>query len=148
MPFRKIGLGLEKTINLWVDIRRVNRNLKFVVEDINLSLLTAYLLKQNWKAKLNLVVITKDSKNQKRELKAAREYMDKLITLARIPRDAQVQYVFGRMGEVAEEVPRADLNILSLKADKIDLELIRKQSDVFETSLLYTLDSGHENALA
>ena len=148
VPFRKIGLGLEKTINLWLDIRRVDRDLKFSVEDINLSLLTAYLLKQNWRAKLNLVVKTKRSKDQPKELGAAQEYIDKLITLARIPRDAQVHFVHGTLAETVEVVPRADLNIINLTADKIDLATIRKQSEVFETSLLYTMDSGSENALA
>lgn len=148
VPFRKIGLGLEKSINLWLDIRQVDRDLKFVVEDINLSLLTAYLLKQNWKAKLNIVVTIKNSKNQAREQASADAYMEKLITLARIPENAQVHFVYGSFTDMVDEVPRADLNIFSLKANSIDLAQVRKQSDLFETSLLYTLDSGHENALA
>ena len=148
VPFRKIGLGLEKTINLWLDIRRTDRDLKFVVEDFNLGLLTAYLLKRNWRARLNLVVMVKKSKDQEKEMASALEYMAKLITLARIPRDAQVHYVYGSFADLIDDVPRADLNILTLKPDAINLEVVRKQSDLFETSLLYTLDSGSENALA
>ena len=148
VPFRKIGLGLEKSINLWIDIRRVNRDLKYAVDDINLSLLTAYLLKRNWRSKLNLVVMMKQSKNQEKEMASAKEYMSKLVTLARIPQDTQLHYVHGSFKDLVDDVPRADLNILSLKAEQINLEQVRKQSDLFETSLLYTLDSGHENALA
>ena len=148
VPFRKIGLGLEKTINLWLDIRRVDRDLKFAVKDINLGLLTAYLLKRNWGAKLNLIVRVKNSKNQEAEMASAQEYMEKLIIPARIPRDAQVHYVHGSFADTVEETPRADLNILTLLVSDIDIEVIRKQSEIFETSLLYTIDSGSENALA
>lgn len=148
VPFRKIGLGLEKTINLWLDIRQVDRDLKFAVQDINLSLLTAFLLKRNWKAKLNLVVTIKQSKHQAKELDSAHEYIEKLITLARMPEDVQLFFVHGNFADTVEDVPRADLNILNLKADGIDLAQVRKQSEIFETSLLYTLDSGDENALA
>ncbi|MEO0877385.1 MAG: hypothetical protein AAFY48_22530, partial [Bacteroidota bacterium] len=148
VPFRKIGLGLEKSINLWLDIRRANRDLKYAVDDINLSLLTAYLLQRNWRSKLNLVVMVKQSKNQEKEMESARAYMQKLVTLARIPQDTQLHYVHGNFKDLVDEVPRADLNILNLKADQIKLEQVRKQSDMFETSLLYTLDSGYENALA
>lgn len=59
-----------------------------------------------------------------------------------------MHFVHGSLTETVELVPRADLNILSLAAGKIDLATIRKEASVFETSLLYTLDSGSENALA
>lgn len=148
VPYKKIGLGLEKTINLWLDLRGPRRELKFKVDDINIGLLTAYLLKRNWNARLNIIAIIKDSKNARGEKLWARHYMAKLLVLARMPRDTEVYYVKGRFKQAVDEMPRADLNILVLKPDQIDLTKIRTQSETFETSLLYTLDSGIENALA
>jgi len=74
--------------------------------------------------------------------------MQKLIILARIPRDSNVLFVNPNLDQALEDLPRADLNILTLRADKIDMQKIRAQLSVFETSTLYTLDSGLENALA
>ena len=148
VPYQKVGLGLEKTINLWIDLRKVNRDIKFKVENINIGLLTAYLLKRNWRAKLNIIAIIKDSKNPGSEKYSAQVYMEKLMILARMPKDAQIHYVKDKFNQAVEDMPRADLNILTLEPEKIDIANIRKQSAVFETSALYTLDSGAENALA
>lgn len=71
-----------------------------------------------------------------------------MLTLSRMPQDAQIHYVKGDFTQAVEDMPRADLNILTLQFDTIDITKIRKQSDIFETSCLYTLDSGAENALA
>jgi hypothetical protein len=59
-----------------------------------------------------------------------------------------VLYVKPDLDQALEELPRADLNILTLQADKIDMVKIRAELASFETSTLYTLDSGLENALA
>jgi solute carrier family 12 sodium/potassium/chloride transporter 2 len=147
VPFRKIGLGLEKTINLWLDIRKVNREIQFKVDDINIAILTAYLLKRNWEGKLNIIVITKAARDMEKEMASARKYVTKLMTLSRIPHTA-IHYVHGSFIQAVEDMPRADLNILPFKAQDIDLTKVRKQSRIFETSLLYTMDGGGENALA
>lgn len=148
VPFRKVGLGLEKTINLWIDIREVDRDLKFRVDNINLGLLTAYLLKINWHAKMNIIILINTTENQEEEEKAAQKYMERLITLSRMPSDAINLYYEGDIQAVVDDVPYADLNILTLESDKIDIELIRQQGEGLETSCLYTIDSGSENALA
>ena len=148
IPFKKVGLGLEKTINLWIDIRKVNRDLKYKVEGINLGLLTAYLLKRNWNARLNIIAIIKEAKNPGGEKVSAQTFMQKLITLARIPKDTQIHYVKGDFAQAIEDMPYADLNILTLQDTQIDINKIRKESEIFETSCLYTIDSGMENALA
>ena len=148
IPFRKVGLGLEKTINLWIDIRKINRDVKFKVVDFNLGLLTAYLLKRNWKARLNIITIMKDSKNPGGEKVSAKAFMNKLMTLSRMPKDTQIHYVKGDMAQAISNMPYADLNILALRSDVVDMKKIRQQSETFETSILYTIDSGMENALA
>ena len=148
VPFRKIGLGLEKTVNLWLDIRKVDREIQFKVDDINISLLTAYLLQRNWRGKLNIIAITKAAKDLETEMAAAKVYMEKLMRLARMPKSTRLFYVSGSFIQAVDEMPRADLNILPFQPNDIDLTKVRKQSNIFETSLLYTLDGGGENALA
>jgi len=148
VPFRKVGLGLEKTINLWIDLREVDRDLKYSVDGFNIGLLTAYLLKRNWKAKLNIIAITREDDNPKNGELSTQRYMDKLMILARMPKDANVYFVEEDLSKPNDEVPRGDLNILSLKPGKIDINKIREQSEAYETSILYTMDSGRENALA
>ena len=146
MPYKKVGLGLEKTINLWLDLRETDRDLTFKVENFNLGLLTAYLLKRNWKGRLNLLVIVRDEEMS--DLAPAGDFMAKLLTLARLPKDKKVLYLTARTENHLDEIPHADLNIFTLRPDQVNIGEIRNQIDLLETSCLFTLDSGMENALA
>ena len=145
-PYRKVGLGLEKSINLWLDIRQVPRQFKYKVEYFNIGILTAFLLKRNWKSKLNIITLLHNDTPV--ELYDAQAFMEHLLVLARLPYDTNVIYKSGSFEDIVEEVPRADLNILPMIEDSIDMEAIRQRLDIFETSCLYTMDSGQENALA
>ena len=148
LPYRKVGLGLEKTINLWIDLREVSRDLKYKVDGFNIALLTAYLLKRNWGAKLNIFAIIREEMDAEKEKHSAKRYMAKLMVLARMPRDTKVHFVVDDLSTAFEDVSRGDLNIVSLQPGKIDIAKIREQSETFETSILCTMDSGAENALA
>ena len=53
---------MEKTISLWIDLPKINRDVKFKVEDFSMGLLMAYLLKKNGKARLKMIAIMKDRK--------------------------------------------------------------------------------------
>lgn len=124
-PYRKVGLGLEKSINLWLDIKEVPRQLKFKVADFNIGLLTAFLLKRNWKAKLNLIVLIKDKTEL--ELYEAQAFIDHLLVLSRLPEDVNVIYNCHSFEQVIDEVPRADLNILPILTNSIDMQEVRQQ---------------------
>ncbi len=146
MPYKKVGLGLEKTINLWLDIRETDRELSYKVEYFNLGLLTAYLLKRNWNGRLNLVVIVREE--EMNDLSEARDFIDKLLTLARLTKNKRIQYLTISIEQHLDEIPHADLNILTLRPEQVNVGEIRKKIDLLETSCLFTLDSGMENALA
>ena len=147
IPYRKVGLGLEKTINLWLDIRNAKRDLKFKVEDINIGLLTSYLLQRNWGAKLNIITIIKNSKHPGAEKASAVRFMNKLLGLARITRQVEVHYVWGDFEKCLELVPYADLNVFATPPEKLDIAVFRKRTDILEASCLIALDGGGENAL-
>jgi len=145
-PYRKVGLGLEKSINLWIDLRQVPRQLKFKIAHFNIAILTAFLLKRNWNAKLNIVVLLQNDTEV--ELYDAQAFMEQLLILARMPMDTHLLYRHGTFDQIVEDVPRADLNILPILEETIDMTQVRERLDTFETSCLYTMDSGLENALA
>ena len=151
VPYRKVGLGLEKNINLWIYFNNLEPELEYKVSHINIAILTAYLLKRNWKANLKMIVIysEKGDNEAKSERKRAEEYMKKLLELSRLPRDLQLMLVPNDAADVLDqEAPFADINIFALRGDTIDVARIRSRVNSLETSCLFTLDSGVENALA
>ncbi|NNE28671.1 MAG: Na-K-Cl cotransporter, partial [Saprospiraceae bacterium] len=148
VPYGKVGLGIEKTISLWINLAEVDRDLKYRVSDCNLGLLTAYLLKRNWHANLTIIGIIPDSDNPSSDQRWASGYLKRLVALARMPRDTQLKIVTNSIQEALREMPHADLNIVSLRVEEVDMQKIRSQVASFETSMLYTIDSGLENALA
>ncbi len=89
VPYRKVGLGLEKNINLWIYFNNLEPELDYKVSHINIAILTAYLLKRNWKANLKMLVIydEKAGETENSERTRAEEYMKKLMELSRLPRD-------------------------------------------------------------
>ena len=148
VPYRKVGLGLEKSINLWIDLKDVDRDLEYKVEDINIGLLTAFLLQRNWQAKLNIVAMIGASDHPDNERLWAKIYVEKLMLFARMPKKAKIYYLYDSGIDLHDDIPRADLNILTLKNAEIDIQNIRSQCEMLESSMLCTLDSGAENALA
>ncbi len=145
VPFKKVGLGLEKNINLWLYLNDTNISSDMKVVEINIALLVAYLLKRNWKAKLNLIAVNNSEAGVNEE--KASEYIDKLKILARLPKDIKMFY-FSDKQEVDDLAPTGDINIFSIKGNEIDIGRIRNRANSLETSCLFMLDSGKENALA
>ena len=142
MPYKKVGLGLEKTINLWLDIGDLDLEQKIKIENINLALLTAYLLKRNWNGRLNLVAVTGTDLQEE----FAQQFVADLCVLARMPKDTQLHFLASSFEEALLEAPHADLNILVIPPE-IDITQIRRRIDILETSCLFTLDNTSINAL-
>lgn len=143
VPYKKVGLGLEKTINLWLEIVNPDLDQKYRVDDINLSILTAYLLKRNWKGKLNIHVCLQDQA----QLGQVQFFMTNLIANARL-RAAENIYHFQTLKRSVLDASHADLNIIPLRSEAIDMKSIRQMVEDLGTSSLFTLDGGNENALA
>ncbi|MBK8501730.1 MAG: hypothetical protein IPL46_05700 [Saprospiraceae bacterium] len=143
LPYKKVGLGLEKTINLWLDLHKLDLDLGYKVEDVNLGILTAYLLRRNWKGRLNINVCVDDE----RMLERAKVFIVNLTLNARLPK-AETYYHIDLVEKGVLAAPNADLNILSLRHDQINIKNIRQLVEDLGTSCLFTLDGGNENALA
>jgi len=144
IPYGKIGLGLERTINLWLkttDIRDLNEKKP---DNMNLAILTAFLLAKNWNAKLKINILLKDGVD-KEELEIC---IKQLYDYARIPKETECIYWSGGLESVVKSGERGDLNITYVTADKMDIKKLRDKGNRMQASFLYTLDSGIENAFA
>ena len=144
IPYKKVGLGLERTINLWIESDDILNLDEKKPACINLALLTAYLLRQNWKAILTIHVLLSEPNNEA----MIKQSTERLYTLARIPKAVESVYWKGGINSFIESGERGDLNITYLKPDDIDIKKLRERSDQIQASFLFTLDSGIENAFA
>lgn len=151
VPFKKVGLGLEKNVNLWIYHNNLEPELDYKVSHINMALLVAYLLQRNWKAKLHFMVVYDEGEYPMEKKNVVETYMDRLMTLARMKKGIDLRYFPMKKGQSHAELdtlaPNADINIFALRKD-VDLSRVRKRVESLETSCLFTLDSGLENALA
>ena len=143
--FESVGLGIEKTINVWLDVVPDDWRDKLDLGNNDLAILTSLIIQKNWKARLNIIkTIRQESPLKDEEIL---EEMEQIKILARMPKDTQV-FVVRRAPDMWSKAPLADLNILELP-DKEDLDLYRLQEipNKLRTACLFTLDSNSENAL-
>ena len=144
IPYRKVGLGLENKINLWVkseDIKDIDEKRP---KYFNLSILTAYLLRKNWDATLRFHILLREDHTEE----DLRDDVDRLFNLVRMPKNVQKKYWIGGIESIVQSGERGDLNITYLKPNKMDIPRLRQISDKMESSFLYTVDSKVENAFA
>jgi hypothetical protein len=143
VPYRKVGLGLEKKINLWFDAEDLHNLQEKRTPGINLAVLTAYILRKNWKGSLTIQVRTKGADILPLKLK-----VEQLFVLARLPKVTAVNFCEQGIEDLRNTADTGDLNISYLKPGNIDMQSLRNNSELLEASFLYTLDSGIENAFA
>jgi len=150
LPYEKLGLGLEKSINMWVYFNNLESLKEHRVEHVNLAILCSYIFQRNWEAKWNIITVLNPEEGVPltEEQHRAEAYMKKLQILARIPASCNFSFTSGEHFTVLDKkVPQADLNIFSMRGEEVDVARIRERVDSIETSCLFLLDSGQENAL-
>lgn len=135
-------LGQRNTINVWVSNRQNNWSLGWDIGNLDLCTLIAYKLKRNWKARIRLITVIDDDS----ELNNAREFLNSLINLARLP-DTLTEVHVGQFREIVINSPRADLNIFGMD-ENLSFEFVREMSEKTNSSCLFVKDSGHESILA
>ena len=143
--FEGVGFGIEKTINVWLDVVPENWESELNLGNNDLALLTALIIRNNWNARLNIIkTVWEGSPLEKEEITKELEQMKILV---RMPKETSITVV-KRTPEMWAKAPLADLNILELP-DKEGLDLSRLQEipNKLRTACLFTLDSNVENAL-
>ena len=136
------GLGLEHTVNVWVNERGPDWELSMKLPGSNLALLTGYKLSVNWDGKLNICV----NAGREQNVGKARAFLSDLQSAARMP-DAGVFVGTGTRAEALDDSPTADLTILCM-SDEPDFAEIRDLLEAAGSSCLFAMDSGLESALA
>ena len=143
-PFKRVGLGIEKSIILWIPFHFVKEIDNWKLKNINLGILTAYLLKRNWQGQMHTTIY--DIPSSKEDM--VKTWCTELKTFARLPKDMQVHYFNGGIEEAAEGMGRPDVSIIPVTSGNVDMLWIRQVVSKVESSCIFAIDGGAENALA
>ncbi len=135
-------LGERNIINVWISDRQSNWSIGWDIGNLDLSLLIAYKLKLNWNAKIRLITVISDPKEEQN----AREFLSSLINLARLPHTITEVYV-GTFKDVVDNAPSADLNIFGME-ENLSFDFVKEMVVKTNSSCLFVKDSGHESILA
>ncbi len=135
-------LGQRNLINVWVRDREQNWNLGWDIGNVDLSTLIAYKLKINWGAQIRLITVIRNPEEESE----AREFLQSLITLARLPKTLIEVYI-GDFRTIVAQAPAADLNIFGME-ENLRYDIISEISEKTNSSCLFVKDSGHESILA
>ena len=143
--YESVGFGIEKVINIWLDVIPNDWEDKLNLGNNDLAILCGLIIRKNWNARINLIKTIRE--NAGLDDSQINSEMEQIKTLARLPRDTEIVLVH-RTPEMWSKAPQADLNILELP-NKEDLDLHRLQEipNKLRTACLFTLDSNRENAL-
>jgi len=136
------SLGQRNTINVWVRDRKDNWSLGWDIGNLDLSTLIAYKLKKNWDARIRLITVIDDEK----ERENAVQFLNSLITLARLPKTLTEVHV-GNFKSVVKDVGSADINIFGME-ENLSHGFIKEMTMSTNSSCLFVKDSGHESILA
>jgi amino acid transporter len=134
--------GERNIINVWISDRQSNWSLGWDIGNLDLSLLIAYKLKLNWNAKIRLITVINDPKEEEN----ARAFLNSLIGLARLPQTLTEVHI-GNFKNVMENAPSADLNIFGME-ENVDFDFVKDMVFKTNSSCLFVKDSGHESILA
>jgi amino acid transporter len=137
------GMGREQMITVWVSNQGPDWKLDLRLSNLDLALLVAYQLGQNWNGRIALCMAVGDEAVQKQ----AEVYLQQLIILTRLPSTTSVQVFVLPFEEAIHAGPATDLNIFGL-AHEPDLHFIQHLAMAVNTSCIFVRDSGEESALA
>jgi hypothetical protein len=138
-----IELGREQLINVWVRPQGPDWRHDLRLSNLDLAILLAYKLKRNWRGRINLCMAAPDTETKAR----ARQFLEDLITLARLPGDTRVLVWRAPFADALKRAPRADLSSFGLPR-KPDLAFSQRIVELVDGSCVFVRDSGDESALA
>ncbi|THD69792.1 Na-K-Cl cotransporter [Robertkochia marina] len=141
IPFAQVGLGLEKSINLWLADIPENWETKRELGNNDLAILMGLLLEENWDARLNIIL----ELNPEQTTGEGQIFLKRLKESARLPKNVGFHLVRKDTPELWNKVPPADLSIASFDADSPLTDLLVVVQN-HRSSFLFTADSGRENA--
>ncbi len=138
-----VGLGQEQVINVWMRGQGPDWRLGLRLANLDLAVLMAYQIRQNWHGRINLCMVVGDEATRE----AARKFLEELRSLARLPANTTILVLIGEFWTAVAQAPAADLSILGLQAHP-DLDFVEKVVKIIDASCVFVRDSGDESALA
>jgi hypothetical protein len=135
-----VGLGDEETINVWIVPRSPDWEISGQLESMNILLLVAYTLQDDWDANVNVLTSVVNAE----EVERAEQFLENVVELARL-RDVEIRVIHGTYDERLEKAPEADLNIFSLQTVP-RLAFVREKVRQTSTPCVFVQDSGEESA--
>jgi amino acid transporter len=138
-----VDLGREQLINVWMREQGPTWELGMRLSNLDLSVLLAYQLARNWRGRITLCMAVDDSDKAVK----AQDYLQELISLARLPASTQVQVIEASFHEALRQVPSADINFFGLP-NEFRPDFLHEIVDIVDASCLFVRDSGDESALA
>jgi len=135
------GLGRQSRINLWIP-EQSEWKVKMDFENLDLSLLIGYSLRESWDGEINLFV----QSSSKKGAKEAESFTKRLIHLARLPVAQSEVIVAQNLVEAARQAPKGDVNIFPL--DTRQVQTLWDIRDACNSTCLFCQDSGQESAIA
>ncbi len=137
------GLGREQLINVWIRDQSPEWAVGLRLSNLDLLLLLAYEIAQNWQGQITLIMIIRDAA----ERENGERFLDDLVNLGRMPRDTRRIVAVGSLDEYLPNAPQADLNIFGL-GETADLAAMERLVRATDASCIFVCDSGEESALA
>ncbi|MDD4202626.1 MAG: amino acid permease [Candidatus Omnitrophica bacterium] len=125
--------GKKKKINIWV--REGSPN-------INLAVLIALKLEQNWDADIRVVQVVREEKDVQKAIR----YIQKLKKLFRLSQGTKEHVIVGDFSQGLKNAPIADINVFGMP-ETINMNKKREIVELIDTTVLFFRDSEQESAI-
>jgi len=143
LPHPEGGLGDRSVIDVWIGDRSPDWKLRLHQTNLDLPVLTGFLLAEAWGAQLRLRMVVRDP----RSAAEARAFLQRLVDQARLPPSTSVHVGSGSFMDALARSAAADLHLFGMPpvAKK---ERLRQIRDAARGGCLFLMDSGEVSALA
>jgi len=138
-----LEFGSEQLIHGWVADQGPDWVHDLQQSNLDLALLLAYQLAQNWNGYITLHMAVPDEETEKK----AAVFLSELISLTRLPKNTKAVVSIMPFMDALRQTPLADLTIFGLSRDP-DLTFVQTLSQQMRGSCVFVRDSGDESALA
>ncbi len=129
----QFGFGERKQVHVWLRSRSPN---------INLALLVALQLKNNWLGKLRLISVAREETKGQTE-----RFLRRVHEKSRLPRGTEILVPVGTFEKSLEKAPLTDLNIFGMSGN-LSCAVMHDIAERSAASCLFVKDSGQESAFA
>jgi len=134
-------LGRSSSVNVWIREQGPEWDLSMNLGNIDLAILSAYKLKQNWNASMRVITVVDES-----QVEQAHKYLQNLLDVSRL-KDVIPHVEIGSFKEALQTSPQADVDLFGLPENP-DLDELRSYVELTRSACVFVIDSGNENVMA